>query len=591
DLANSGTPDLVLTAGAIPVTNLARNAEQVQVLAPAGSAGFGSARGVLPGGLALNGRGLAAADVDNDGRMDVAVNTIGGRLVLLQPTGRSGHWLDVALSRFSPGAVVTAVLPGGRRVSRTVQAGSSYLSSEDPRVHLGLGSAARISRLVVQYPWGARTVLRNVRPDRVVEVAAPRRHVVTVSTRSAATLADCTPQLPGGDSVASFWDDAAVAALRSDRVPEPVQARDLYDVSAAVARAYRLAASPADRTAAISYASYRLLVWQASYGANLARTFALLTGQLQALCYSPDYTGRAGGGAALGNRIAAAAIAAGQRDGSNELLHYADPGYAPQNAPLVVAQPGSTVHDATFWQPLALAQVSPRGSGAVPAQVQTFVGSQWGAVKTFAGKVSVGPPPLGDPAGKEYRDAALAVIRATAGAPAPPAVDPSPAAWNAALDGLPRGNLARDVELDLALNGALNDAAVSVFGTKRRYQSPRPIEMIRYLAFNGELPIVGGLTRPRPPDIQVRLRGRWVSGPGWTPPGATPASPGWPSANAAFAAAANRVIGSLSGHSFARRAAAAERLGVQNGTELPADAAEGRRIGERVANLALAHLR
>ena len=56
-----------------------------------------------PTGLRLNGRGLAAADVDNDGRMEVAINTIGGKLVLLRPTGPVGHWLEVRLSRFSPG--------------------------------------------------------------------------------------------------------------------------------------------------------------------------------------------------------------------------------------------------------------------------------------------------------------------------------------------------------------------------------------------------------------------------------------------------------------------------------------------------------
>ena len=50
----------------------------------------------------LNGRGLAAADVDNDGRMEIAINTIGGKLLLLQPTGPVGHWLDVRLSRFAP---------------------------------------------------------------------------------------------------------------------------------------------------------------------------------------------------------------------------------------------------------------------------------------------------------------------------------------------------------------------------------------------------------------------------------------------------------------------------------------------------------
>ena len=60
-------------------------------------------------GLKLNGRGLAAADYDNDGRVDLAVNTVGGRLVLLHNTSPSGHWLGVQVQPLSPGAVVTLV--------------------------------------------------------------------------------------------------------------------------------------------------------------------------------------------------------------------------------------------------------------------------------------------------------------------------------------------------------------------------------------------------------------------------------------------------------------------------------------------------
>src|SRR6185437_7914492 len=243
-----------------------------------------------------------------------------------------------------------------------------------------------------------------------------------------------------------------------------------------------------------------------------------------------------GPGAALGNRIAAAAIATSGGDGSNEALHYADPTYTPENQPLIVAQAGSTVHDATFWQPLALAQVSPRGSGAVPAAVQSFVGSQWGAVRTFAGKVAVAAPTVGDPDGAVYRRTAMAAIRATAGSSAPATVDPSPAAWNAALDGMPNADLRADVEVDLALNAALNDTAVAAYGAKRTYQTPRPISMIRYLAFNGRLPIVAGLTRRAGKTVEVRVGGRWVRGDRWAPPAPTPPSPGYPSTDAAFAA-------------------------------------------------------
>jgi Na+-translocating ferredoxin:NAD+ oxidoreductase RnfD subunit len=576
DLRNSGRKELVLAAGAIPVTNLSRDAEAVRVLAPAAGASLGDARGVVSTGLKLNGRGLAVADAWNDGGQEIAINTIGGRLVLLQPSRPGEHWLDVALTRFSPGAVVTAVLPDGRRLSEEVQAGSSYLSSEDPRVHFGLGSVTRVDRLVVRFPSGAVTRLDGVPGDRVVRVLAPDVAPRAPQSARTAVLASCS-RASDGRSVARIWNDAAVRVLRLGGAPEPVQARDLYDLSVAIRRAYLEAdvAVPLHhfgaRDEAVSYAAYRLLLWQAASNANLAETFGVLERQLRALCYSPAYTG------GLGNRIAAQAIASSRTDGANQSLHFADPTFSPRNQPLIVAQPGSTVHDATFWQPLALAQVSPRGSGTVPAKVQSFTGAQWGGVRTFAGKVAATPPALGDPSGKRYRDAALAVIRATSGTVPPKAVDASPAALNARL---PSHGLKADVELDLRLNAALNDVAVSVYAAKREYEAPRPISMIRYLAFNHQLPIVAGLTRRSGGTVEVRLRGRWVPGDRWTPPAPTPASPGYPSADSAFAAAAAAILG---------RAPAPD--GVAHGIELPQDAAAGRAIATAVARRVLAKLR
>ena len=55
---------------------------------------------------------------------------------------------------------------------REVQAGSSYLSSEDPRVHFGLGPAARVKALTVRLPDG-RTIRRaNVAANQLVTIAA-----------------------------------------------------------------------------------------------------------------------------------------------------------------------------------------------------------------------------------------------------------------------------------------------------------------------------------------------------------------------------------------------------------------------------------
>ena len=398
DLANAGKLDLVLAAGAIPVTSLSKDAEPVRVVASLAGQGqpgrFGSA-GV---GVRLNGRGLATADAGNDGRMDVAINTIGGRLVLLRSTGPVGHWLDVKLDTFSPGALVTAVLPSGRTLVREVQAGSSYLSSEDPRVHFGLGRATKVSELVVRFPGGGVSRLRNVGVDRVIDVRRPASAVPAIREPQSYLVGACARGDLGGRSVARVWDDAALAALRQGLAPPTTQARDLFHLSAAMWDAWAAYDAKAEgyivnekanatdvaaaRDAAISYAAYRLLVWRASYGANLRQSLGLLTATMRSLCYSADFTSTAGDSpAALGNRIAAAVIAYGRHDGSLERQHYADPTYLPQNTPLIVSRPGSTMHDPSLWQPLALGQVALQGLAPIPARVQAFVGAQWGHVR------------------------------------------------------------------------------------------------------------------------------------------------------------------------------------------------------------------
>ncbi len=173
DLDLDGRLDLVLANGAIPVRNLAGDARPIQVLENTGAGTFSDVgrRLGLRAGPRVNGRGLAAADFDNDGDVDIAVNSIGGRLILLRNTGAAGHWLEVALDAFAPGARVTAVLPDGRRFVRDVQAGSSYLSSEDPRVHFGLGGATRVRELSVRFPDGRVTRLEGVAADQLVHVA------------------------------------------------------------------------------------------------------------------------------------------------------------------------------------------------------------------------------------------------------------------------------------------------------------------------------------------------------------------------------------------------------------------------------------
>ncbi len=172
DLDLDGRLDLVVANGAIPVLHPKRDARPIQVVAQtkAGTLVDASRQVGLRPSPRLNGRGLAAADFDNDGDLDFAINTIGGRLVLLRTTGATGHWLEVRLARFSPGARITVVLDDGRRLVRELHAGSSYLSAEDPRAHFGLGDASSVQELVVRYPDGRTTRLTDVAVDEIVDV-------------------------------------------------------------------------------------------------------------------------------------------------------------------------------------------------------------------------------------------------------------------------------------------------------------------------------------------------------------------------------------------------------------------------------------
>jgi hypothetical protein len=171
DLDLDSDLDLFVANGDIPVTDLAEDAEPLEDYVNDGSKFVdASAASGLDAVGDLLARGAAAADYDNDGDVDFAVSQIGSSLVLLQNRVSGKNWLEVALDGFHPGALVSVVLPDGRKLQREARAGGSYLSSEDPRCLFGLGEATEVKELVVRWPDGEETRLHDVKANQVVEV-------------------------------------------------------------------------------------------------------------------------------------------------------------------------------------------------------------------------------------------------------------------------------------------------------------------------------------------------------------------------------------------------------------------------------------
>jgi hypothetical protein len=106
-------------------------------------------------------RGAAFGDIDNDGDTDVLVtNSNGPARLFLNQIGNRNHWLGLRLvgkenGRDMLGAQVEVVISKNKVLWRRARTDGSYLSANDPRVVVGLGSAATVEALHVHWPDGS----------------------------------------------------------------------------------------------------------------------------------------------------------------------------------------------------------------------------------------------------------------------------------------------------------------------------------------------------------------------------------------------------------------------------------------------------
>jgi len=125
------------------------------------------------------GRGVAFADFDNDGFVDLVVSNNGDPPLLLHNSGGNGnHFLNFKLvgTKSNRDAMGTRVhiVAGGLSQIREIEGGGSYLSQSDLRAHFGLGKATRAETLEISWPSGLRQAFHDVEADKFYRIEEGR---------------------------------------------------------------------------------------------------------------------------------------------------------------------------------------------------------------------------------------------------------------------------------------------------------------------------------------------------------------------------------------------------------------------------------
>jgi hypothetical protein len=144
-----------------------------------------------------DGRAVAVADLNNDGRLDLVISNNNGRpTIYLNNQARAGNWLRVDLGaprtsggRDPLGARVDVVVDYNgrpRTITRWVEAGSGYAAQSEHTLHFGLGDARAVESVTVTWPGlAARRFTKDELGDVLNETVSINDGVARVRKRPA----------------------------------------------------------------------------------------------------------------------------------------------------------------------------------------------------------------------------------------------------------------------------------------------------------------------------------------------------------------------------------------------------------------------
>jgi enediyne biosynthesis protein E4 len=121
-----------------------------------------------------NSHGVAAADFNNDGNVEVVVNNSHDRPSLLKNSGDHGNWILLSLigvksNRSAIGAQVK-LRTGNHQQMQEVRSGGGYISQSDFRLHFGVGSSTKVDSVEIRWPSGLKQELQNLPANQFVKI-------------------------------------------------------------------------------------------------------------------------------------------------------------------------------------------------------------------------------------------------------------------------------------------------------------------------------------------------------------------------------------------------------------------------------------